>query len=71
MVRGLVGAVMGMATGRITEGEFQELLQGKERKGLISTAPAQGLSLDKVYYRNRVYPSPPSDVCLPDKFAVR
>ena len=56
MVRGLVGALTEVALGKLTIDEVDQLLQGRERGHWVTTAPAHGLTLEKVYYRDRGYP---------------
>ena len=56
MVRGLVGALTEVALGKLVIGDIDQLLEGRDRGHWVTTAPAQGLTLEKVYYRNRGYP---------------
>jgi len=48
MVRILVGTMVEVALGRMTETEFASLLEGAERSAAGRTAPAQGLTLLRV-----------------------
>ena len=51
MVRRLVGALVGVGEGRLTEADLGAFLASGERTARIQTAPAQGLFLRKVRYR--------------------
>ena len=53
MVRTLVGALVGVGLGKLQPEQVVALLDGKERKHLIETAPAQGLFLWRVEYGRR------------------
>jgi len=64
MVRGLTGAVVGVASGRLNPELLVELLEGRTRGACVATAPPNGLSLEKVYYRKRDYPPPPPHVAF-------
>ena len=70
MVRGLTGAVLGVGKGQLSIGELEELLEGKERKALVMTVPAKGLSLEHVYYRKRNYPHPPPHAKIPGSSSI-
>ena len=50
MVRSLVGILVAVGEGSATEADVARLLQAKERKPLVQTAPAKGLFLVKVLY---------------------
>ena len=50
MVRSLVGALVGVGLGKLTPDQVVELLDGRRRLHLISTAPAKGLFLWRVEY---------------------
>lgn len=50
MVRALVGAVVAVATGRITEQELIELRDAHERTSKFAVMPAHGLSLEEISY---------------------
>jgi tRNA pseudouridine38-40 synthase len=51
MVRRLVGTMVRVAQGKITMEEFKEVLQNPDSKIPTYTAPAQGLVLQKVFYK--------------------
>ena len=50
MVRMLVGALVQVGRGKLSEADLQTALQSKKRGNLIQAAPAQGLFLDEVFY---------------------
>ena len=50
MVRSLAGALYAVGRGRLSVEEIAEILESKARSHRIVTAPAKGLSLDKVFY---------------------
>jgi tRNA pseudouridine38-40 synthase len=56
MVRNLVGTALDVCRGRLTEEQFQELLQPVDGAGRKSNpckpAPPQGLTLERVYYED-------------------
>ena len=62
MVRGLTGALVAVASGQMSMEQFLELVDGTPRGARVVTAPSKGLSLEKVYYRKRNFPNPPSHV---------
>jgi len=51
MVRSIAGALYAVGCNRLTPADVNELLQTKQRTHSITTAPAKGLWLDRVYYR--------------------
>jgi tRNA pseudouridine38-40 synthase len=51
MVRGFAGALYAVGRGRLTPGEITKILESKQRTHHIVTAPAKGLSLDRVFYK--------------------
>jgi tRNA pseudouridine38-40 synthase len=51
MVRRLVGTMVHVAQGKITQEEFLEALQNPDSKIPTYTAPAKGLVLQKVFYK--------------------
>lgn len=51
MVRGFAGALYAVGRGRLTPGDISEILKSKQRTHRIVTAPAKGLSLDRVFYK--------------------
>ena len=59
MVRSLVGAIMDAADERLSLDEIRFCLKGENRSHRVVTAPAKGLTLERVYYRNRGYPNLP------------
>lgn len=50
-VRRMVGALLQVGRGRMTVGAFDDLLESPTPGAPISTAPARGLCLERVYYR--------------------
>ena len=50
MVRSFAGALYAVGRGRLTAVDIAQILQSKQRTHRIVTAPAKGLSLDKVFY---------------------
>ena len=52
MVRTLVGTLVAVGEGRMKADTVASLLESKARIPLVPTAPAQGLRLVKVHYRN-------------------
>ena len=50
MVRALVGTMVDVGRGRWTAQEFKRILAGRNRSLAGVTAPAQGLTLEKVKY---------------------
>ncbi len=54
MVRSLVGTMVKVASGQLSESRFQSLLRTPNRSAEIFTAPPQGLTLVKVKYRQYV-----------------
>lgn len=51
MVRSLTGALVNVGLGKITPAALAALLAGGRRPPVVQTAPAQGLSLERVFYR--------------------
>ena len=51
MVRSISGALYSVGRGRLNEQAILEILKSKKRDNKIVTAPACGLSLEKIYYR--------------------
>jgi len=56
MVRSIVGAMLDVADQKMQIDDLKRLLEGHRRSHEVVTAPAQGLTLEKVYYVNRHYP---------------
>jgi tRNA pseudouridine38-40 synthase len=54
MVRFLVGTMVEVARGRYTVNEFSALLFNTPAKAIVVRAPAHGLYLKKVYYKERL-----------------
>jgi tRNA pseudouridine38-40 synthase len=50
MVRNIVGTLIEVGAGRMSEAEFRLVLAGKDRKEAGPTAPARGLFLKEVFY---------------------
>jgi tRNA pseudouridine38-40 synthase len=51
-VRRMAGALLEVGRGRMTEGQFSDLLESPSPGAPIPTAPARGLCLERVYYRS-------------------
>ncbi|MFP6899711.1 MAG: tRNA pseudouridine(38-40) synthase TruA [Opitutales bacterium] len=51
MVRGLSGALFDVGRGRLQATQIKEILKERKRTGQVVTAPANGLCLEKVFYR--------------------
>lgn len=51
MVRSFAGALYAVGRGRLSPADVSEILASKQRTHRIVTAPGQGLSLDRVFYR--------------------
>jgi tRNA pseudouridine38-40 synthase len=54
-VRRMVGALLEVGRGRLTLGQFQQLLDRPQAGVPIPTAPARGLSLERVFYRDTAF----------------
>ena len=50
MVRIMVGTLIDIAKGSIAADSISEILASKDRKNAGTTAPAQGLMLEEVFY---------------------
>lgn len=50
MVRSLVGTLVNVGSGRISQDDVSELLDSGKRSPFVYAAPAKGLFLEKVYY---------------------
>ena len=51
MVRSMVGSMIDVGLGRISPEEISEILKTDKRTALVVSAPAKGLSMEKVFYR--------------------
>ncbi|HBF12944.1 MAG TPA: hypothetical protein DDW49_06095 [Deltaproteobacteria bacterium] len=50
MVRNMVGTLVDVGRGKLTEKDIQKILKSRDRKKAGMTAPAYGLVLKKVMY---------------------
>lgn len=50
MVRNLTGCLVAVGQGRLEPGELGKLLAARDRTQAPATAPAQGLTLERIYY---------------------
>lgn len=55
MVRAIVGTLLDVGTGKITQRDFVSIIQSKDRKKAGANVPAYGLYLEKVEYPQRIY----------------
>ncbi|HET9486526.1 MAG TPA: tRNA pseudouridine(38-40) synthase TruA [Chryseosolibacter sp.] len=55
MVRAIVGTLLDVGTGKISQKEFVSILHSKDRKRAGANVPAQGLYLEKVKYPSRIF----------------
>ncbi len=51
MVRSIAGALYAVGRGRLNSEDIQEILASQQRTHRITTAPAKGLLLDRVFYK--------------------
>jgi tRNA pseudouridine38-40 synthase len=51
MVRSIVGALVAVGEGKLTPERMRTILESRHRTAAVTTAPAQGLFLQKVIYR--------------------
>lgn len=51
MVRSLVGGLVNVGIGKLTPEQLREILEQRRRTAVVETAPAQGLFLERVFYR--------------------
>ena len=51
MVRSMVGSMIDVGLGRISPWEISEILKTDKRMARVVSAPAKGLSIEKVFYR--------------------
>ena len=55
MVRAIVGTLLDVGTGKITQKEFASIIQSRDRKRAGANVPAYGLYLEKVKYPSRIF----------------
>lgn len=55
MVRAIVGTLLDVGTGKITQQDFVSIIQSKDRKKAGANVPAYGLYLEKVDYPSGIY----------------
>ena len=55
MVRAVVGTLLEVGRGRISEQQFAEVITAKNRCKAGHSAPAEGLSLIDIQYPNYIY----------------
>lgn len=55
MVRAIVGTLLDVGTGKITQRDFVSIIQSKDRKKAGANVPAYGLYLEKVEYPSGIY----------------
>jgi len=55
MVRAIVGTLLDVGTGKITQKEFVSILQSKDRKMAGANVPALGLYLERVKYPSGIF----------------
>lgn len=55
MVRSLVGTLMMVGSGKIGTKEFKEIIDAKDRCAAGTSAPAQGLFLEKIVYPSNIF----------------
>lgn len=55
MVRAIVGTLLDVGTGKITEREFVSILQSRDRRKAGANVPAHGLYLEKVKYPSKIF----------------
>ena len=53
MVRSIVGALLDVGIGKLSPAEFKKILDSAKRTEVVVSAPAHGLTLEKVFYRRR------------------
>ena len=54
MVRSMVGALLDVGSGKLAPEEINQILKSGKRTEVVVSAPAHGLSLEKVFYRRKV-----------------
>jgi tRNA pseudouridine38-40 synthase len=55
MVRAIVGTLLDVGTGKISQKEFSSIIQSRDRKRAGANVPAYGLYLEKVKYPSRIF----------------
>ncbi|MBN2481649.1 MAG: tRNA pseudouridine(38-40) synthase TruA [Bacteroidales bacterium] len=55
MVRAIVGTLIGVGNGKITQEDFIRIIESKDRGTALFSAPAHGLSLVRVKYPGDIY----------------
>lgn len=55
MVRAIVGTLLDVGTGKITQKDFESILKSRDRKQAGANVPAQGLYLEKVKYPSGIF----------------
>lgn len=55
MVRAIVGTLLDVGTGKISQKEFASIIQSRDRKKAGANVPAYGLYLEKVKYPSRIF----------------
>jgi tRNA pseudouridine38-40 synthase len=55
MVRAIVGTMTDLGSGKITLGEFEEIILQKDRCKAGKSAPAQGLFLTEIEYPDEIF----------------
>jgi tRNA pseudouridine38-40 synthase len=53
MVRSMVGALLDVGSGKLSPPQIYEILKSRKRTEVVVSAPAHGLSLEKVFYRRK------------------
>jgi len=53
MVRSIVGALLDVGVGKLSPAELKKILNSGKRTEVVVSAPAHGLTLEKVFYRKR------------------
>jgi tRNA pseudouridine38-40 synthase len=49
----MVGALLDVGTGKLSPQKIYEILKSRKRTEIVVSAPAHGLSLEKVFYRQK------------------
>jgi tRNA pseudouridine38-40 synthase len=61
MVRSLAGCLLDVGIGKLRPEQVEEILTSRHRTSLVATAPADGLSLEKVFYPEMDHAGVPPD----------